>query len=411
MKTISPFRINHVVQANTSKSDAQRCLILAAFGSKQTWIHGLDASEDVHSMKHCLSELGATFHGTNPLRVLPILPRNQKSIALHVGESGFALRTIAFMSLVCSDDVTILGSGTLLQREQHQLITILKQLGLDIQSNEGKLPLHIRGKVAVSEISVDGSAGSQAISGLSLLAPHLPNGLKIQVENLKSKPYLELTHERMRSTKIHIDEISSDTFFIANQSFNFSDTCQIEGDWSGAANLIVGAAISGRIRITGLQAESKQADRCILDIIQTFGAKVLWKDGVLNISKAETKFAFQASIVDCPDLFPILVILACSAEGTSVIRGVERLKNKESDRLLVMCELMNTFGIRHTLHSNEVQIHGTGKVLGGTIQTHQDHRIAMAASIAACISENDVLLSDEQCVAKSYPNFFNDLGA
>lgn len=410
MKTIRPFRLNHEIQANASKSDAQRCLILAAFSSKPSLIHGLDESEDVLSMKRCLSEIGAEFHGTNPLQVLPIRNRDKRSLTLNVGESGFALRTIAFMSLVCSEDVTLHGTGTLLQREQQQLITILKQLGLDVNSNEGKLPLHIRGKVAVSEISVDGSAGSQAISGLCLLAPHLPNGLQVHIEKLKSKPYLDLTLQRMRSTGIHLDEVNSDTFFIPNQSSYDTDAYHIEGDWSGAANFIVGAAISGSLRIAGLQATSMQADRCILNFIQSYGAALHWKEKILHITEAKTKTAFQATIEDCPDLFPILVVLACSAKGTSIIHGVERLKNKESDRLLVMCELLLTFGVRHELHSNELHIHGTGKVLGGLIQTHFDHRIAMAASIAGSISENDILLSDEHCVAKSYPNFFNDLG-
>ena len=410
MKTISHYLFNHEIQANASKSDAQRCLILAAFSSGISRIHGLDESEDVLSMKRCLSEIGAEFHGTNPTKVIPIQKENKKALVLNVGESGFALRTIAFMSLLCSEDVSLNGTGTLHQREQHQLITILKQLGLQVDSNEGKLPLHIRGKIGVSEISVDGSEGSQAISGLCLLAPHLPNGLQVHLEKLKSKPYLALTLQRMRTTGIRIDEISSDTFFISNQSSYHSNAYQIEGDWSGAANFIVGASISGSIRITGLQATSTQADRSIMDFIQSFGAKAHWEDKVLCISQAETKRTFQATITDCPDLFPILVILACSVHGTSIIRGVERLKNKESDRLLVMCKLLDTFGVNHELHSNELQIHGTGKILGGMIQTHHDHRIAMAASIAGCLSQNDIILSDEHCVAKSYPNFFNDLG-
>jgi len=410
MKTISPFRFNHEIQANASKSDAQRCLILAAFSSGPTALHGLDESEDIVSMQKCLRVLGAEHHGTNPIYIQPRIQQGEKSVELQVGESGFALRTLAFMSLIDYNDVTILGKGTLLKREQHQLIEILNQLGLQVESNDGKLPLRVQGTISVSELSVDGSAGSQVISGLCLLAPHLPNGLKISVANLTSKPYLEMTLERMKFMGIHVQSFGKDSYFIPGKQTYHRHECHIEGDWSGAANLIVGAAISGNIRVSGLASTSLQADKRILEFVQAFGAQVKWSDANLSISAGTERRAFIANIEDCPDIFPILVILACAADGTSAISGIHRLKNKESDRLSVMCELLKSVGVSFEIESNTISIHGTGKIEGGTVDTHNDHRIAMAAAIAACISRNEISLTDENCVSKSYPTFFRDLG-
>ena len=409
MKTISPFRLKHHLHANASKSDAQRCLILAAFSASPTAIFGIDRSEDVLSMQLCLKEMGAKFIGTNPIQVLPIVKQLKKPLELNVGESGFALRALAFMSLVCSENVTINGSGTLLNRNQHQLITILKQLGLNVDSNQGKLPLRIQGNASISDLSIDGSAGSQAISGLCLLAPHLPNGLTFRVNDLKSKPYLEMTIQRMLSMGISIEELGESAFSIAgNQSYQ-TNKCHIEGDWSGAANHIVGAAISGIVHLTGLRTDSLQADRQILEVITGFGAMVEQSESELIVRESLVKRPIHTNIEDCPDLFPILAVLACAANGTSIIHGIQRLQNKESDRLLVMCELLTTFGLSYQIQSNEIHIHGTGKIGGGIVNTHQDHRIAMAASIAATISTQDIILSDESCISKSYPKFFQDL--
>jgi len=409
MKTISPFRFNHQIHANASKSDAQRCLILAAFSASPTAIFGMDRSEDVLSMQRCLEVMGAKFIGTNPIQVQPINKQLKKALLLNVEESGFALRTLAFMSLVCSEDVTINGSGTLLNREQHQLITVLKQLGLNVDSNQGKLPLRIQGNASISDLIIDGSAGSQVISGLCLLAPHLPNALNIRVKALKSKPYLAMTIQRMHAMGISIEELSDETFYIAgNQSYH-TKTCHIEGDWSGAANHIVGAAISGIVQLTGLRIDSLQADRQILEIITEFGATVEQSESQLMVKQSFEKRPIHTNIEDCPDLFPILVILACASNGTSIIQGVQRLKNKESDRLVVMCELLTTFDVSYELQTNEIHIHGTGKVVGGNVNTHHDHRIAMAATISASISTHEIVLSDEACVSKSYPKFFQDL--
>lgn len=409
MTAINPFQVQHVIHSNASKSDAQRCLILAALSKKPTKILGLDQSEDISAMMACIQELGASYDEETSM-VHPSSRKFSERICLNVQESGFALRTLAFVGMAFTKNLTLNGTGSLLQRDHSQLCHILQQIGFTVESNESKLPIHISGSASFKPITVNGEAGSQAISGLFLLAPFLEQDSSVSIESLKSKPYLEMTIARMRDFGIVLHNLNNDSYQIPGNQLIQKDEVHIEGDWSGAANPIVGAAISGKLQLHGLNRHSLQADRHILQVIQDFDATITWNDDVLFVQKSETNRAFEANISDCPDLFPILVVLACAASGTSRIIGVNRLQNKESDRLSVMCEVLEKFEIAFQLGSTEIFIHGTGQVAGGEINTHNDHRIAMAATIAACIARKPIHLTDTSCVSKSYPKFFADLG-
>ncbi len=409
MTTINPFKVQHVIHSNASKSDAQRCLILAALATKPTKLIGLDQSEDISAMLNCIRELGANYD-VKTLTVNPESVEQKESICLNVQESGFALRTLAFVGMAFTKNLTLTGTGSLLHRDHSQLCLILKQIGFAVESNGFKLPIHISGTATKNKVSVNGEAGSQAISGLFLLAPFLQHDSYVSVENLKSKPYLEMTINRMRDFGIVIHTMNDGSYHIPGNQRIEKEEIQIEGDWSGAANHIVGAAISGMLELHGLKKDSLQADREILRVIQDFGATISWKDNVLFVHKSKLNLPFETNISHCPDLFPILVVLACASKGTSKILGVNRLKNKESDRLKVMCEVLNKFEISYQLSENEICIYGTGEVKGGEIETHNDHRIAMAGTIAACIAINFIQLSNASCVSKSYPEFFKDLG-
>ena len=408
MKTIQPFDFRHTIQANASKSDAQRCLILSAFSKTPTKIYGLDQSDDVQAMLTCLKELGAHYHPETQL-IEPIQDHSQGKVILNVNESGFALRTLSFVGMAATKELHMLGEGTLQKRDQTQLCQILKQLGFQLDSNEGRLPLLIQGSVTGSNFTINGEAGSQAISGLFMLAPLLKSHTKITIESLKSQPYFEMTIARMKDFGIMMQQTDTFSYEIEGQQTYDLPEVYIEGDWSGAANLLVGAAISGTVQVSGLSANSLQADRAILEALQSFGATIRWEKERLVIEESVVKNPFEFHIDNCPDLFPILVILACAAEGRSSIYGVTRLKNKESDRLMAMSQFLRTNDIHYDIELDVIHIHGIGSLQGGMVHTFDDHRIAMAGTISACISENSVELTDEKCVAKSYPNFFHDV--
>jgi 3-phosphoshikimate 1-carboxyvinyltransferase len=408
MKSIKPFHFHHVIRANASKSDAQRCLILAAFSEQPVQINGLDSSEDILSMIQCIEAMGAQFDKETET-VHPVRERNISALTLNVGESGFALRTLALVSLACTKNLTMTGAGTLLSRNQHQLCTVLSNLGLKVLSANEKLPLNIQGDVTASNIVVNGTDGSQVISGLFLLAPLLKHESIIAIENPTSKPYLEMTLSRMRDFGFTVIELEENKYTIPGNQQSKLKEIKLEGDWSGAANHLVGAAISGQVELHGLVKNSKQADKAILEILKAYGAEIIWKDNTLLVRASEVKKPFQANLLDCPDLFPILVVLACSVKGISQISGIHRLKNKESNRLNVMCELLDKWKVAYHIEENNIRIIGTGSVVGSEINTHDDHRIAMAGTIAACISDSEMVLNEDRCVKKSYPNFFKDL--
>ena len=182
----------------------------------------------------------------------------------------------------------------------------------------------------------------------------------------------------------------------------------IEGDWSGAANHLVGAAISGEITMKGLSIISTQADKSILNALVDFGAMVEVHEHEIKVQQNEKRpFVFDAT--HCPDLFPPLAILACAAVGTSEIIGLHRLVNKESNRQLSIVNMLNVLGVNYRIVADSIFIEGKGKVHGGTIATYNDHRMSMAGAIAACIASSEIIIDNITCVAKSYPNFFNDL--
>ncbi|MEY3586175.1 MAG: 3-phosphoshikimate 1-carboxyvinyltransferase, partial [Bacteroidota bacterium] len=273
MTTIKPFQVQHVIHSNASKSDAQRCLLLASLAHIPTKIHGLDHSEDISAMLNCIQELGARYD-VDSSTVYPTFTLQKESITLNVQESGFALRTLAFVGMAFTKNLTLNGTGSLLQRDHSQVCHILQQIGFTVESNGNKLPIHISGSAKGKKLTVNGEAGSQAISGLFLLAPFLHEDSVVSIEALKSKPYLEMTINRMRDFGLVVDELTADTFHMKGEQKIKSTEVQIEGDWSGGANLLVGAAISGKIELHGLNPQTLQADRQILQAIGDFGATI-----------------------------------------------------------------------------------------------------------------------------------------
>jgi 3-phosphoshikimate 1-carboxyvinyltransferase len=258
MTAIKPFQVQHIIHSNASKSDAQRCLILAALSKKPTKIVGLDQSEDISAMLACIQELGASYdEGTSTVH--PSSRNICERICLNVHESGFALRTLAFVGMVFTKNLTLNGTGSLLQRDHSQLCQILQQIGFTVESNEFKLPIHISGSASFKPMTVNGEAGSQAISGLFLLAPFLGQDSLVSIESLKSKPYLEMTIARMREFGIILHKMKDNSYQIPGNQLIQKNEVHIEGDWSGAANPIVGAAISGNLKLPGSPRKSRRS--------------------------------------------------------------------------------------------------------------------------------------------------------
>lgn len=409
MKRIDSFIFNHTIEVNSSKSHLQRALALSLLAENKTTLIGCDQSRDVKACKQILRDLGCEVGGSNTLHIKSRQQKKLEQVEIFVGESGLALRMFSPIAKLFSKTVIIHAEGSLIFRPIDSLVDSLHKSGIQVEQSTSIFPLILTGELSSKEIYLDGNFSSQILTGLLISTPLLPHDTTIFVENLTSKPYIDLTLEIIRDFGIDILHENYERFEVKGNQEYVGQIYQIEGDWSGAANHIVGAAISGNVHLLGLQEKSKQPDRYVLNVIQDFGARYEWKDGNLIVSKSEIKQPFSIDLTDYPDLFPILSILACSASGTSSFTGTNRLIYKESNRLETVKEMLTVFGVKYTLSENKIDIHGTGNICGGKIHCHNDHRIAMAASIAACFSSSFIELDNPYCIDKSYPGFLNDL--
>jgi len=408
MRIIKPFQYSGEIRVNSSKSHVQRLLALSLLSNNRTILKGYQSCEDNEACLSVIQQLGAEVAGEKTLTIQPPVRAKQQTINLIVNESGLCLRMFAFIATIFAERIILSGSGTLLNRPLNFLENALKNSGLTIKNS--LFPFEFTGEINGSTIHLDGSESSQMLTGLLIASPLLPTDTTIFVSNLTSKPYIDLTIQLMQEFGVSIVNDDYKTFMIKGTQHYIGREIDIEGDWSGAANHVIGAAISGEIKLSGLKMDSNQADKICLDIVKLFGASVTWKEGDLIIEKARSTNPFNIDLTDNPDLFPILAILACAATGTSVFTGTERLLHKESNRLQTVEEMLSVFGVFYSTKENTIEIHGKGQIDGGLINTYNDHRIAMAATVAACLSTNEILLTSPHCIDKSYPNFFSDLG-
>ena len=410
MKTIKPFQYSGEIQANSSKSHVQRLLAIALLSSGRTVLTGFGSCDDTKACIAIIEQLGAQVQGQDTLTISPTARNIQQEVNLFVHESGLSLRMFAFIATLFGEKISLSASGTLLNRPVNSLKKSLEKSGITIIHSDTNYPVEYKGKITSEIIEIDGSESSQALTGLLITAPLLSTDTTISVSNLISKPYIDLTIQLMEEFGVFVTNENYKSFKIRGNQKYTGREFKIEGDWSGSANHIVGAAISGEIKLKGLKEDSTQADKICLKIVQQFGAKTTWDNGDLIIIKAPKPKPIQVDLTDNPDLFPVLAILACAAEGSSIFTGTNRLIHKESNRLQTVEEMLDVFGVSFSTSDNTIAIHGSGKIIGGLINSHNDHRIAMAATIAACISDQEITIINPSCVGKSYPKFFNDFG-
>jgi 3-phosphoshikimate 1-carboxyvinyltransferase len=259
-----------------------------------------------------------------------------------------------------------------------------------------------------SNVVFDASESSQEVSGMLMTFPLLNNPSSLKIISPVSQPYIEMTLDSMAHFGIQLEKKNAVFYFPGKQHYT-GNTYEIEGDWSGAATHIVGAVISGNLQLSGLNPNSKQADRAILEVVKSAGCKFHFEDSILHISNNQKIKPFSFDILNCPDLFPVLAILACAPNGCSQISGIYRLLNKESNRLTSVQEMLLRFGVESSVENDTIFIHGTGKVKTTEISSYNDHRIVMAAAIAATISDGPISIQNPEAIQKSYPTFFEVL--
>ncbi len=411
--TIHPSHISGMLQAPASKSSMQSACALALLHDGETTIVNPGKSNDDLAALDIIQKLGASIEIKNEELIinnggLKIIPGEIKC-----GESGLGIRMFTPIAALLSEEIIVTGTGSLLNRPMHFFSEIFPQLGVSIQSNNGRLPLKIKGPLQPKEITIDGSLSSQFLTGLLMAyAKAATTPVTISVLNLKSKPYIDLTLQMMKQFDYNITNHNYEQFVIQPQTPNsMPQTVIVEGDWSGVAFLLVAGAIAGPITIKGLELFSTQGDKAILNALMDCGCNISIEEKQVSINSplGNGGKAFHFNATDCPDLFPPLVALAAYCNGVSVIEGVNRLSHKESNRSLSLQEEFKKMGVEIKIQDDLMMITGGSGLNGATVHSHHDHRIAMACAVAALKANGQTVIEDAQAVNKSYPGFYDDL--
>jgi 3-phosphoshikimate 1-carboxyvinyltransferase len=410
---IQPSRLKGTLQAPASKSAGQRALAAALLHHGVTNINNIGNSEDSLAALQVIQDLGATVSISGEKVIVSSEGVIPVSKSINCGESGLSLRMFTAIAALCDSRILITGEGSLQDRPMNEFDNIFGQLGIDWESNNGKLPFSVQGPLRPVDISVDGSLSSQFITGLLMAYSAAGANAVIHVNDLKSRPYIDMTLQVMRVFGMTVPRHNDYKSFIfeherkepgKEQVINYT----VEADWSAAAFLLVAGAIAGPVTIRGLDPSSAQADRQILDVLMRANAGIaIDAKGIVVHPSACSAFDFDAT--DCPDLFPPLVALAVYCEGESVITGVERLLHKESNRAVSLAKEFGKMGAIVTVDGNRMIISGGKKLKGAAVHSHDDHRIAMACAVAALGAEGETVISKAGAVRKSYPSFFRDL--
>ena len=441
----------------SSKSFAQRAIIAAALAEGTSHLRGYSACADTAAAVAAARALGAevtegevlTIKGIGPIEG----PLDMSS--LHCGESGLLTRImIPIMSQIGSGSVLVTGEKTLVNRPLKGAADIMASFGVMLRnaartSREIYVPLTVEGKLVPGRADISGAGGSQIISGLLMALPMAKSPSTVYVSDPKSIPYMFITLDVLQKFGIRIgNEMEGDEEFLQTRDWSYctgltfkvkggqrynAAELSLEGDWSSAANFLVAGAIFGSASVDGLDTQSLQADLTIMDILVEAGASVSQIEndcvdevsaaaaaagvnphtGAVNAVKAPLN-AFSFDLNNAPDLFPITAVLAAFCPGESRIAGTGRLANKESDRAKAITDMLTQMGVECAIEGDEMVIRGhslssrllNGNLLkGGEYTSNHDHRMVMALKVASLGASSPIVIDDEQCVAKSFPDF------
>ncbi|MGB4572372.1 MAG: 3-phosphoshikimate 1-carboxyvinyltransferase [Rectinemataceae bacterium] len=426
--TIRASHVGGSVRAPASKSSMQRAIACALLAEGESTLRNPSFCDDSLAALSIAEALGARmermpqalritgsrafyepgFYAADGLRKA----FGGESIALDCGESGLCMRMFAPIVALLPGERILTGSGTLSRRPMHMIAAPLRALGADCRTESGFPPVWIKGILKGGFAEVDGGESSQLLTGLLTALPLARGDSTLEVRNAVSRGYLDLTLDTMRAFGVDASRDENfRRFDLAGMQRYVATNFTVEGDWSGGAFLLVAGAITGApgsLRVEGLQTGSKQPDRAILRVLESSGARISAEsDGSITVTGGGlTGFEFDAT--ECPDLFPPLVALAAACRGMSTIMGADRLKTKESDRALALTEEFGKMGVPVRREGNRLKVQG-GKISGGQVDSRGDHRIAMAAAVAGLAAETPVRIKGAECVAKSWPTFFEDL--
>lgn len=407
-KVINPSPVHGEIRPPCSKSYAQRAMAGALLCDGETTLGNIELCDDTRYAMQVITDLGAKVTRTGDTEYVIRGGLSPVSDTINTGESGLATRLFTPIAALCDRKITITGSGSMLRRPIDMMIKPLEKLGATVES-DGFLPISVRGPLRGGESDVDARVSSQFLTGLLMSSPLAADDTILHVEQPNSLPYLAMTVDLASKFGIRMEHNSFREFFIPGEQRYRPARISIEGDWSSAAFMLVAGAIAGEVKTTEMNRISLQADLAVLDALTRAGAVIITTPDTVTVRKRELS-GFDFNATHCPDLFPILAVLGAYCSGTTTVKGVNRLIHKESNRADAILGEYTKLGLDVEFQDDVMTVRG-GKLHGGTVDSCNDHRIAMAAAIAALGAAAPVTITNAQAVSKSYPRFWDDLSA
>ncbi len=382
--TITPKKLSGTVTAIPSKSQAHRMLICAAFADRETVLACPETNRDIDATVQCLNALGADIARTedgfavSPVREVP------KQALLPCQDSGSTLRFLLPVAGALGCKATFQMTGRLPQRPLSPLWEEMERMGCSL-SRPTADTICCAGRLKAGLFQISGGVSSQFITGLLLACALIPGESKIEIlDKLESAPYVTMTRNAMA---LFGKEVKG--FSVNGGPFRSPGWLTVEGDWSNAAFFLAAKALGSDINVLNLNPDSPQGDRACAELIPAL------VQGKQTICAA-----------DIPDLVPILAVVAAATHG-AVFTDIARLRLKESDRVESVIAMLEALDGEASATEDTLTVAGTG-LRGGAVDSRNDHRIAMAAAIAATVCTRPVTILSAECVEKSYPGFFEE---
>ena len=395
-----------------SKSQAHRLLICAALGTEPCSIVCSSVNDDIMATMRCLNALGATItYSSGVFDVQPV--KVVKGGTLDCGESGSTLRFLMSVAAVLGAEAIFTGAGKLPQRPMGALTDVLAAHGMEFEYHSAdELPVACSGTLQGGRFTLPGNVSSQYLTGLLFALPLAAEDSEIEVTGgLTSASYIDMTIDALRIAGISVERRGNIFRIKGNQQYRMPSRVVVEGDWSSAAFWVVAGVIGkSPVTVCGMNNESLQGDRAIVDHLRGMGAFIEVGDDSV-VAMPSHLFGAELDCMDTPDLVPVLSVAAAVAQGTTTFTNVGRLRFKESDRLAAMKSVLASFGITSAIGEDTFTVYGSEPVAVAPVDSFGDHRIAMSAAVMSTVAQGVTTIKGTNCVAKSYPSFFDDFAA
>lgn len=407
---IYPSKCSGEIKIPSSKSMGHRAIICASLANGKSIISNLDYSDDILATIDGMKKLGANIQCEKDRLIIEGIENfdSLKDKIIDCNESGSTLRFFIPIFSLTGDKISFTGRNRLLKRPQKIYEEIFKEQNLYYFQDEDKI--EIKGKLKAKEYFIDGNISSQFISGLLFTLPLLEENSIININPpFESASYIDLTMEVLKEFGITINKVTPLRFEIQGGQKYIAKDYKVEGDFSQLAFFAVLGALNNNLKCIGIKHDSKQGDKAIIDILKKSGVKIEEIEEGYLIHKGKIK-GCEIDLGDCPDLGPILNVLAMYGEGEFKIFNAGRLRLKESDRISAMEEELKKLGVEIETTEDEIKILGKENYLGDVeVFGHKDHRIVMSLAIAGTMLDKPIIIDGAEAVEKSYPKFFQDL--